>query len=330
MKIHIILFLILSMSSLNGCVSNSTPPTLNEAALRNNIAHQFSQHEEMTQVTPNDFQIEARQAVQIGTNTYYAVKIGLTEARNNVSLAFPLTFVTDPTGSLLLNSVIDLKKGQEAILSQAPEVTRLQFPASISPSTFITGNGHADVIFVADPFCPYCRKGYSFLSTHLDAIKTLRMAHNPLTPSNGSAVAAWVMEYALDNNIQPANVMEFSFNELKPVHSHDENGNRLSPEENSINILIQFQNRFPQLFAPAEGSLSAAYEMLIKKYAKKQIETHITLKKAGFISSPIFIINGHTIKGMSEGSLTNALAGTTKNTHEGGICSDKDSTKCSH
>lgn len=301
----------------------SSAPALDETALCNNLAQMFTRHPDMTDLTGNDLRIELRQAVQVGTNTYYAVKVGLTtDHPKAASLPFPMTFVTEPTGTLLLNSAMNLKTGEEGILSQAADVTRIEFPASVTPTVLATGTGKADVIFVADPFCPHCRKGYGFLESRLESIHRIRMAHNPLTPSNGSAVAAWVMEYAMDKGIQPQEVVKFSFTALKPIPPRDGKGAPLSSDDISMNILGQYKKRFPRLFGPVNGDLKKTYDMLINNYAKPQIDAHQQLKKAGFTSSPIFIVDGRVIKGMSPKDLTSALGGNHIISATGEMCGD--------
>ncbi len=319
----ILILTILTLSCLPALAKQSSIPALDEVALRENLASRLIQHPDITKLTGSDLYIEAQHAVQIGTNTFYAVKVALQDAHPNAATQLlPMTFVTDPTGTLLLNSAIDLRNGKEAVLSQSPNVTRIEFPASTTPSTFVTGTGEADVIFVADVFCPHCRKGYTFLSDHLGSIRRIRLAHNPLNPSNGSAIAAWVMEHALASNIQPWDVVRFSFSELKSVSPHNEKGTNLSSEQVSMNILAQYKGQFPQLFKAVNGDLEKAYEMLITKYAQNQIKAHSQLKKAGFNSSPIFIINGRTIKGMDKKNLTSALNGDRAISSKGKFCND--------
>jgi len=319
----IILLAFVALTCLPAQAKQSSVPALDQTELCSNLAQRFTQHPDLTGVKDSDFHIEAQHTIQVGPNTYYAVKVGLiANAQKVTSLPFPMTFVTDPTGTLLFGSTINLKTGKEAILSQSPNVTRIDFPASVTPSTFVTGTGKADVIFAADPFCPHCRQGYTFLSTHLNSIERIRLAHNPLEPSNGSAIAAWVMEHALNTNTQPWDVVEFSFSELKPVSPVKKNGARLSSDDISMNILAQYKKRFPQLFKSVNGDLGKAYDMLIKKYAQKQIQAHSQLKKAGFKSSPIFIIDGQVIKGMNQQSLASALNGDLALSNKGELCDD--------
>lgn len=325
----ILIFTFIVLSSLPAGAGQSSVPALNETALRENLASQFAQHPDMVGLKNNTLRIEAQHAIQVGNNTYYTVKIGLSDTHlNGAKLGFPMTFSTEPTGTLLFNSVINLRNGKEALLSQSPDVTQINFPASVTPSTFATGTGKSDVIFIADPFCPHCRKGYSFLSDRLNSIHRISLAHNPLIPSNGSAIAAWVMEYALKNDFRAWDVVKFSFSKLKPVSPLGEKGTRLSPKEVSMNILAQYKDQFPQLFEAVNGDLGSAYEILIKEHAQSQIEAHSQLIKAGFTFSPIFIIDGRVIKGMDKQILASALAGNQEISSKGTICGEN-TTGCS-
>lgn len=324
MKKHLIITLLLVATALlPACAGKRTAdttamPPLDQEALLTNLGRYFSQvsGEEKPKYSHKDFRILASQGVQIGPNTYYALKIGAPEGGNTDNgLPLPLTIIADPTGTLALNSVMDLRLGREAILSRAPAVTRVEFPKSVTPTVVMTGQGKTDIIFVGDPFCSHCRNGYAFLADHKAQIGSVRLAHNPLVPGNGSAAATWTIEYAVDRHIRADEALAFSFTELKPSRAD-------TPTRAAMDILKQYHARFPELFDEAGGDVGAFYNQLKVEFAPAMIRNHNELKKAGFNSSPFFIIGETVVKGMNEKALIEVLGGTDSATVAGGICSD--------
>jgi len=328
--------LLLMLCTLAACAQRTAPAPLDEEALKANLVQLFNSRGDKAASTPEagsglrpqDLRIEAVKAVSLGPNTYYAVKIGLAEPKAGPDMGFPLTTVVDPSGSLVFGSVIDLARGEEAILSQAPEVTRLDFPESVQPETFLTGSGRADIVFVADPFCPYCRQGYTFLLDHLDLAARVRIAFCPLTPSNGSAVAAWVMDYARARDIRAREVLDFCFSELRPIPPVGEDGERLTPEEGSLAFLEQFRERFPELLQETDGDLKRFYELLVDQFALGQIEAQKALNQAGFSAVPVFVVDGETIQGMDAEALGKALPGAEIGPWEEGQCGENQLGDC--
>lgn len=314
---------------------------LDEKNLQLNLASHFSKTlaaqeknepgtDSMT-LTPTDFIIEEKQPVQIGPNTYFAIKVVFKKkAKTTLDQLFPLRIVTDPTGTLLFETVIDIREGKEAILSKAPTVSRIIFPDSVTPAIHLTGEGDTDIIFISDPFCGYCRKGYAFIRAHLSEIRNVKIAHNPLSPQTGSAVATWVMEYALGNNIQPADIVKFSYTDLHPISAIQDNGIRLTPTDVSLRILAQYKEHAPELFMATHGELMPFYELLINQYAAKMIAAQSELKRAGFTSSPFFIVNETLIQGMDSNALENALGGqgTVRPSASHTICKEGDTENC--
>jgi glutaredoxin len=305
---------------------------LDEKALTESLAIHFSNYVNLRDkekpnakpviINPVHFTIEQKQPVQLGCNTYFAVRITFKDAGfYNLAPPFPLKVVTDPTGMLLFNTVFDLRKSREAILSKSPTVNQIFFPDSISPATFLTGTGSKDVIFISDPFCGYCRKGYEFLTENLDSIRDIKIVHNPLSPETGSAVATWVMDYARENNIKTSEILEFSYSKLTPVNAEKHENQHPSPTEISINILEQYKKVFPELFEQTDNEVLPFYEMLIKKHATRMIKSQTIMKEAGFTSTPFFVINGKVIRGLDKESLEKALGIPTTGTEKTNVTS---------
>jgi len=297
-------------------VTENVTVQLDEVNLLNNLAKHFSSvvmanavaRDAKAEPIPVDkFRIEEKQAVQLGANTYFAVKVVLDGAEEYaVDLPFPMRSVVDPSGNLVLSNVIDLRVPEEAILSRAPAVSRLDFPPQLVPQTIMEGGGTKDVIFVSDPFCGYCRKGYAYLSANIDAIRQIKLVHHPIFPQAGSLAAVWMLEYAIDENIRPAEVFGFTYSKLQratPVEGAGDDGDRLI----AVQILAQYRDAFPELFKGKEVDLVKFYDQLGRRYAQGTMEVDAALASADLSGTPVFVVDGEVISGLDVKALNKAL-----------------------
>jgi len=260
---------------------------------------------------PGDFRILAKVPVQKGPNVYFAVKLGLRDAKSYyLAPPFPLSMVVDPTGTLFFSKVIDIARGEEAILKRAPSVTRAALPPDLHPATVKVGTGMADVTLISDPFCGFCRKGYAFASAHMDKILALRVFHHVLFEEKGSAVAAWMTEYARSRGADMAAVYDFTYTELRPAgqQASDEGELFMSPEAVGEDILTQYQRKFPALFEETGGDVPAMYRLLAGKYERETMENQDKLVKAQLTSTPVFVIDGEIVRGFDEPRLKELLS----------------------
>lgn len=261
-------------------------------------------------LSPEDFRILAKAPVQKGENIYFAVKVGFKNAKKYyLAPPFPMTMVVDPTGTLFFTKVIDIAASEEAILKRTPEVSRALLPEGVRVTTVKAGEGAASVTLVSDPFCAHCRHGYKFLSEHMEHVLVLKVIHNILFDNRGSAVAAWVMEYAVDQGMDPAAIFDFTYMKLKPVDPRrGAKGKGLTPLEVGLQILSQYQREFPALFDEVGGDLKAMYKYLSMKYAKAITADRDRLINARLRATPVFKVDEELIHGFDEHRLAELLS----------------------
>lgn len=323
--------LVLSVLALTGCREASgadmsadyrtegVRATLDEAALKRSMAvywsgvinkMPFTRDGETVELGAEDFDVMAAAPVQKGNNVYFAVKLGLKDAkRYYLAPPFPVTIVVDPTGTLLFPKVIDIAGRREAILSRAPGVTQVHLPEGLDATLVKRGAGAADVTIISDPFCGYCRRGYAFIARHMDAVRDLTVIHNILFAGRGSDVAAWMMEYARTRPVDLAAVYDFSYTRLRSAEPRMADGKpRPKPEEAvAEDILGQYRTAFPALFEETGGDVRAMYELLRERFAEKTTENRDRLVEALLASTPIFVVKGEIVRDFDEGRLARLL-----------------------
>ncbi|EGW43094.1 hypothetical protein HMPREF0178_03994, partial [Bilophila sp. 4_1_30] len=146
-------------------------PQLNEEALRSVVISRLGrvltengQDAVARKLLSDNVRIDKYQPVRVGVVDLYAVQLSLhhPDGSSQPNLPDRMTLLTDASGTIQFGMVADLATGQEAALSQATEITRLRLPDAL-PKQLATGTGSHDVIFVSDPFCPFCRQAASYL-----------------------------------------------------------------------------------------------------------------------------------------------------------------------
>ena len=201
-------------------------PQLNEEALRSVVISRLGrvltengQDAVARKLLSDNVRIDKYQPVRVGVVDLYAVQLSLhhPDGSSQPNLPDRMTLLTDASGTIQFGMVADLATGQEAALSQATEITRLRLPDAL-PKQLATGTGSHDVIFVSDPFCPFCRQAASYLLESLDRIASLKIVHLPLPMHPGADAATWIMEYATERqsaDVDPLAVMRYAYAQLR-------------------------------------------------------------------------------------------------------------------
>jgi len=346
--------LVLSALALGGCRTAGTPvpgpadyrtegvrATLDEAALKRSMAVYWSdainkmpffREGQKIELGADAFEVMASAPVRKGDNVYFAVKLGLKDAkRYYLAPPFPITIVVDPTGTLFFNKVIDIASRREAILSRAPGVTQVSLPDGLDATVVKRGAGAVDVTMISDPLCGYCRKGYAFLSQHMDAVRNLTVIHNILFVGRGADVAAWMMEYARTRPVDIAAVYDFSYTRLRGVEPRMVDGKPRARSEDEVadDILGQYKSAFPVLFEETGGDVRAMLALLRGKFSATTTENRDRLVEALMTTTPMFSVKGEILRDFDEGRLARLLGVTpSASPSEAGECSSGDQGLC--
>lgn len=209
-------------------------------------------------------------------------------------------FTTDPTGTLMMPFVGILASGDDAIFSAGEKQIARQntIPKELASLAF-KGTGQTDIVFLTDPFCHYCKKGYQFLSQHLELIREFSVAHMPSAGQPGSSAATWVICYAIEQGGDVKGVLDFTYSALEAPKAS-------SMKEVSLLVLDKYQKRFPTLF---KGSAEDFYTFLSAKYSQKVSKNAQTLNNLGFNATPFFQVKGTVLRGFNPDALQKLIDG---------------------
>ncbi|WP_285905168.1 DsbA family protein [Pseudodesulfovibrio pelocollis] len=209
-------------------------------------------------------------------------------------------FTTDSTGTLIMPFVGILASGGDAMFSAEEKQLVMQnsIPKELASLAF-KGTGQTDIVFLTDPFCYYCKKGYQFLSQHLDLIGEFNVAHMPSAGSPGSAAATWVICYAIEQGFDVKDVLEFTYGALEAPKAN-------TMKAVSLLVLGQYQRQFPTLF---KGTAEAFYTLLDAKYSQKVSTNAQALNNLGFNATPFFQVKGTVLRGFNQDALQKLIGG---------------------
>lgn len=215
--------------------------------------------------------------------TMFAVKISLIDAatgqKQNVSL------IVDETGSVQLDGAFaELSTGLSLHQDALDQLERIEGDPGVG-DLLLRGSGDAQVLFLSDPFCPYCRHGYTYLLDQKDKIDQLKIAHFPINPNSGAlALTFLMMEFKGQDNY--LDVVDFAY----MIEMDDISGNRD----------YQVISMFNQEFGVFEDEPEKVFAYLEDRHLDLLTEEMEKMQGLGLTGTPVFIVNGVMVNGFNK------------------------------
>ncbi|MCA1742586.1 MAG: DsbA family protein [Desulfonatronovibrio sp.] len=222
--------------------------------------------------------------------TMFAVKISLTDAstgqKQNVNL------IVDETGSVQLDGAFaELSTGLTLHQEALDELERIEGDPDVGDLLF-KGSGDAQVLFLSDPFCPYCRQGYTYLLDQKDKIDQLKIAHFPINPDSGAlALTFLMMEFKGQDNY--SEVVDFAY--------------MIDMKELSGNRNHQVISMFNQEFGVFEDEPEKVFADLEERHMDVLTEEMNKMQSLGLTGTPVFIVNGVMVSGFNKARIDQLL-----------------------
>lgn len=280
-------------------------PMLDVAAFKTNMAHRLNlviKHRDKSdnnvELDPDSITITQVLPFSAGDISLFGIILKVKDPQK-FHLPPEIRVSTDKTGTLELPYVGSLVTGQEVVFAGRVNESKKENPKAI-PLEFsklvYKGNGSANIIFLTDPFCSFCRKGFDWIEENKDKIKTLRVASAP--HSSISQVSSMVLAHALESKKADAwKAFEFTYTDLKSLKNQP-------PAEARLFTVQQYLDAFPALF---DGSAKDYLQYLQKNYAKQVLEAATALRNEGFKATPFFQVDGVVVRGFHPRALLAAL-----------------------
>lgn len=282
----------------------ATKTPLDHAALKRNVvarvAATFKERgKELKGFDENHVVIDTETPVRVGNADFYMVKLKLTrdQAPEGEPKDSYMPMIVDPSGSFQVAEMTNINTGLSVFMEARNSISKVELPKSFGDVLY-TGPGTHEVVFVSDPFCPFCRKAWNFLRDK-KTIKTFRFVHKPIAQLHPAApVATLVMEYAQEEKIQPLEVVNFAYSGLTPAQGK-------SVGEMEKDIIAQFTKKFPSLLK--KGQDSEVFLFFLKgKYQDKIAAKGKEAEKFGVQGTPGIFVDGVFVNGFDQQQL-NAL-----------------------
>jgi len=218
--------------------------------------------------------------------------------------AQPFTMFVSADGRFYVSDIVDLGAGR-SILKDARDKVRLEDLKTLG-HTLMKGTGARSVVYVSDPFCPYCRTAFAFLMGKTASFAELKLAHFPLTSHPGADIACALMAWAADKAPDKAlDFARFAYTDLPAPKVADK-----SPENMKkawVQVAAAFLVRFPEL--KALGGDGEAIVAALSGSAWDAAVQEDMAKAAGMDISgtPVIFVDGARVDGFDQGRLGQLL-----------------------
>lgn len=222
--------------------------------------------------------------------TMFAVKISLTDAATGQIQN--VTLIVDDTGSVQLDgSFTDLSTGLSLHQQALDELDRIDADPGVG-DLLLKGSGDAQVLFLSDPFCPYCRHAYTYLLEQEDKIDQLKIAHFPINPNSGAmALTFLMMEFKGQDNYP--DVVDFAY--------------MIDMEELSGNRDYQVIRMFNEEFEVFEDEPEKVFADLEDRHMDPLSEEMEKMQALGLTGTPVLIVNGVMVNGFNKARIDKLL-----------------------
>ena len=204
----------------------------------------------------------------------------------------PVTLIVDETGSIQLDGAFaDLSTGRSIHQEALDELQRLE-NNPVSGDLLLKGTGQADVLFLSDPFCPYCRHAYFYLLDQQDRISELMIAHYPLSPGSGSeALTFLMMEHKDKDSFQE--VVDFAYRIDRTLFT-----------DNADHSVVRIYN---EEFEAYTRTSEEVFEYLQEKHQGNLLNRMEQMRGMGLSGTPMFIIDGIKVNGFNRDRIEDLL-----------------------
>ncbi len=212
----------------------------------------------------------------------------------------PFTMFVSADGRFYVSEIVDLAAGK-SILKAARDKMRAGDLKTLGHRLF-AGTGAPVVIYVSDPFCPYCRTAFAYLMGKTAAFSEFRLAHFPLSSHPGADIACALMAWAVDKAPERSlDFARFAYADLPAPQVADKSPANMRTAW--VEVASAFLARFPELQALGKDG-EAIVEALVGSPWEKAVREDIAKAAALDISgTPVIFVGGARVDGFDHARL---------------------------
>ncbi|MDP2849076.1 MAG: hypothetical protein Q8O35_12930 [Humidesulfovibrio sp.] len=249
-----------------------------------------------------DVRVEAAEkaAAFAGTDIYVVRGLLAPEAGQ----AQPFTMFVSADGRFYVSDIVELAAGK-SILKDARDKMRASDLKTLG-HTLMKGTGKPAVVYVSDPFCPYCRTAFSYLMGKTAAFSELKLAHFPLTSHPGADIACALMAWAADKAPKRSlDFARFAYTDLPVPKLADRSPDSL--KKAWIEVAQAFLVRFPELKALGKDGEAIVMALGGSPWDKAVQEDMAKAAGMDISGTPVIFVDGVRVDGFDQGKLGNLL-----------------------
>ncbi|MHC1699432.1 MAG: DsbA family protein [Humidesulfovibrio sp.] len=283
--------------------TTATATGFNVEAFRKNFLAGLAGRANFPALTLDSVQVDqAEKAASFGGLDIYAVKGRLVPAEGQSQ---PFLLFISADGRFHVSEIVDLNAGK-SILKDARDTMRAADLKDFGHTILKGTPGKPVVVYVSDPFCPYCRQAFAHLMGKRDGFSEFRLAHYPLASHPGADIACALMAWAADK--APARVLEFvrfGYADLHVPKVQDKSPEHL--QKAWTQVAGAYLARFPELKALGKDATAIVAALADSQYARQVAADMAKAGSMGVTGTPIIFVGNARVEGFDKERLNELL-----------------------
>lgn len=279
------------------------PAGFNVEAFRKNFLAGLDGRANFPALTVDSVQVDqVERAATFGGLDIYAVKGRLVPAEGQSQ---PFLLFISADGQHHVSDIVSLKEGK-SILKDTRDRIRAADLKDYGHTILKGTPGKPVVIYVSDPFCPYCRQAFAYLLNKKDSFSELRLAHYPLPSHPGADIASALMAWAADKAPKKAlDFVRFGYADLPVPKVKDRSPESL--KKAWIQVASAYLAHFPELKALGKDATAIVAALGGSEYAKRVAEDMAKAASMDITGTPVIFVDKVRVVGFEEERLGELL-----------------------
>jgi len=253
-------------------------------------------------LSAKDVEIEAvEKAADFAGTEIFAVKGRLAPAEGQ---AQPFLLFVSADGRFYVPDVVDLAAGKSVVKAARDRLRARDLSAF--GHVLMQGTGKTPVVYVSDPFCPFCRESFAYLMGRTAAISEFRLAHYPLASHPGADIACALMDWPRDK--APKRLMDFvryAYTDAPVPRAEDRSPESL--RKAWLEVAGAFLKRFPELKALGKDPEAVLAALVESKHVDAVQADMAQAAGMDIQGTPVIFVGGARVEGFDEPRLESLL-----------------------
>lgn len=283
--------------------ASATASAFNVEAFRKNFLAGLAGRPNFPALTADSVQVDqAEKAATFGGLDIYAVKGRLVPAEGQSQ---PFLLFISADGQFHVSDIISLGQGK-SILKDARDKLRAADLKGFGHAILKGAPGKPVLVYVSDPFCPYCREAFAYLMDRKDSYSEFRLAHYPLPSHPGADIACALMAWAADKAPKKAlDFVRFAYTDLAVPKVQDKSPENL--KKAWAQVAGAFLARFPELKALGKDATAIVAALGESRYARSVAEDMAKAGSMDITGTPVVFVDNARVVGFDQERLDELL-----------------------